>query len=314
VWRTARAEYRRGRDLIVAWLHETDALAHVKSNPAEVEKSLIAFDRFLAQFEKEIDDDTTLGLISDHGMEKTDARPFSIRTALQKLGIKGKSFRYFLDGGGFAQIYFQSQALDAIATDPKQISAAGYKSTHTRNQNAYAQRLDESHLGKLPDQLLHYKEIDLILTRRANPKAPGGFEAVIRSRRGQASITRANNHYHYRVEKNQDPLDLVKNDHDQKDFALGQDVATCLRTSGASNYPDGHYQVYELLAAPDSGDVILTSAPNKGFNQLTRFGVHGGLNRAQAVTFMLFNRPMRGLEQQCLRSADLPRVVRTNLH
>ena len=46
---------------------------------------------------------------------------------------------------------------------------------------------------------------------------------------------------------------------------------------------------------------------------LTRYGVHGGLNRAQAVTFLMFNRPMQGLDQACLRSADLPAVVRANL-
>ncbi len=284
-WRTARAEYLRGRDLVVAWLHETDALAHIKKDPGEVEKSLISFDRFLATFEPETDKDTVIGLISDHGMEKTDARPFSVRGALERLGIDGKSFRFFLDGGGFAQVYF-------------------------KKDGNFSTQLDETFLEKLPDQMAAYAEIDLVIHRR---QTKDGLAVVVRSKRGRSSIARVNGHYHYRVENGSDPLGLVHGDHDVNEFALGQDPATCLRTSGTSNYPDGHYQVYELLAAPDSGDLVLTSAPNKGFNMLTRFGVHGGLNRAQAVTFMMFNRPVAGLDRACLRSADLPAVVRANL-
>jgi hypothetical protein len=45
---------------------------------------------------------------------------------------------------------------------------------------------------------------------------------------------------------------------------------------------------------------------------LTRWGVHGGLRREQSATFLLFSKPVVGLEQPTLRTADLPRIVRAN--
>jgi hypothetical protein len=285
VLRTVKHEYRRGRDLIIAWLHETDGLAHMSPRRSHVTHSLAAIDRFIGRFEKEIDDETALVFVSDHGMELTDGKPFSLSKALRQNGIGKRDAKLFLDGGGFAQIYL------------------------AKNDD-FAEQLSEEQLGDLPQKLVQYDAVDLVIHRRAE-----GAErsAVVTSKIGRAHIKKNEKScYEYRVESGRDPLGIVKDTSAHATFAEGQDAAHCLALSGSSNYPDGQYQVCELLNAPSSGDLIVTSAPGKGFNVLTRFGVHGGLNRKQAVTFLLSNKKLSGIEGECLRTADVFNIILKN--
>jgi hypothetical protein len=285
VLRTVRHEYRRGRDLIIAWLHETDGLAHMSPRHSQVTSSLMGIDRFVGKFEKEIDDETALLFVSDHGMERTDGKPFSLSKALVQNGVGRKKFKLFLDGGGFAQIYFAKN-------------------------DSFTEQLSEEQLGKLPQQLAQYDAVDLVIHRRAQGDQRS---AVITSKKGRAVIKKNEKRcYEYRVEFGRDPLGIVTDQSVSTVFEGGQDAARCLALSGASNYPDGQYQVCELLNAPSSGDLIVTSAPRKGFNTLTRFGVHGGLNRTQAVTFLLSNKKLTGIEGECLRTADVFNIILAN--
>ncbi len=283
VMRTVLYEYRAGRDLIIGWLHETDALAHLSPNKQKVEKSLIDLDRYLLKFEKEMDDNTTIVLCSDHGMERTDGVPFSLKNELRKLGYGLTSNRLFLDGGGFGQIYF-------------------------KKDGTYKERLDESFLGALPGTLAERDAVDLTIYRRGQGAE---MRAVVQSKKGVGVITKNESKYCYKLEKGTDPLGIV-NPQNKDQLAEGSDRQKCITISGSTNYPDSLFQVYELLKAPSSGDLLITSAPGKGFNLLTRFAVHGGLNRKQAVTFMLFNKPMQGLEAEALTTADLPDLISKN--
>jgi hypothetical protein len=278
-------EYRAGRDLIVAWLHETDGLAHMSPNPDQVKKSLQSIDRWLGKFEKEVDQDTCLVFVSDHGMERTDGKPFSVRRALKKIGESRTNYRYFLDGGAFAQVYYKKNGM-------------------------FGDKVNESELDRVPHKLVDFPEIDLALYRGQRVGRQG---VVILAARGQAFVSKQSpDKYAYVVERGQDPLGLVNDPQTAAEFEGGLDAGTCLRKSGNSNYPDGYYQVYELLMAPAAGDLVVTAARGKGFNMLTRFGVHGGLNRQQAQTFMLFSKPVTGLDEKCLRTADLPEVITAN--
>lgn len=285
VLRTVAAEIRHGRDFVVGWLHETDAFAHVSPDESLIARSLQRLDRWLPRLERELGPDGVICLCSDHGMESTDGKPFFMPPHLRKAGLARSEYKYYLDGGAFAQLYLKKEG--------------GFKSKKA-----------EADLGKLPEQIANWDSVDLVLYRRATP---AGDIAVIRSKNGLATCTKTSgNRYCYTVEKGSDPLKTVVDAASASTFAAGATATDCLALSGTRDYPDACYQLSELLAAPSAGDLILTAAPNRTFNLLTRWGVHGGLRRSQATTFILFSKPVTGLEAASLRTADLPRIVRAN--
>ncbi len=284
VLRQLEYEYARGRDLIVAWLHETDALAHVSANQEKVVKSIVALDKFVAKFERQIDDKTSLVFCSDHGMERTNGRPYSLKLELKRLGFPFRGNRLFLDGGGFGQMYFKKDGV-------------------------YKEQLGESFLGSLPAKLVERGGIDLALYRRMDN---GARQVLVRGRGGVSSIEKnLSGEYAYKLESGQDPLGLINKDN-REFLSNGITRSGSLDLSGLTSYPDSIYQIYELLMAPSSGDLIVTSSPGSGFNLLTRFAVHGGLNREQAVTFFLFSKPVVGLVGSSLTTADLPSLILSN--
>ena len=285
VLRTVAAELRRGRDLVVGWLHETDAFAHVSPDHSLILKSLEQLDRWLPSLEHELGPDGVICLCSDHGMEKTDGQPFFVPKYLKKIGIGRGEFKCYLDGGAFAQIYL-------------------------KKDGSFQDKLDEADLDKLPELMAGWDAVDLVLYRR---KTHDGPVAVVRSKRGMATCERTSGgKYCYQVENGQDPLATIVDQKVAKQFVQGLDRESCLALTGERSYPDACYQLTELLAAPSCGDIILTAAPGRGFNFLTRWGVHGGLRREQSATFFLFSKPVVGLEKPTLRTADLPAIVRAN--
>ncbi|MFO0702613.1 MAG: alkaline phosphatase family protein [Candidatus Andersenbacteria bacterium] len=289
VLRTVAAELRHGRDFVVGWLHETDAFAHVSRDESLIARSLQQLDRWLPRLEQELGPDGVLCLCSDHGMERTDGRPFYIPTELRRAGIHRGSSKCYLDGGAFAQIYLQKDA-------------------------SFKAKLDEADLGKLPAHAVSWDAVDLVLCRRT----PRGEVAVVRSKDGVASCRRlpgataGNTHYCYTVEEGSDPLRSAVDQPAAARFATGATATECLTLTGGRDYPDAAYQLTELLAAPSAGDLILTAAPGRTFNLLTRWGVHGGLRRSQSSTFLLFSKPVSGLDAPALRTAALPSIVRAN--
>jgi len=285
VLRTVAAELRRGRDFVVGWLHETDALAHVSSSESLVQRSLGMLDRWLPRVEKELGPDGVICLCSDHGMEKTDGKPFFVPAELKRAGYSRDQFKCYLDGGAFAQVYL-------------------------KKDGSFRDKLDEAGLGKLPEQVLAWDAVDLVLHRR---RTSHGDVAVIRSKIGTATCRRTNDsRYCYVVEQGVDPLGAVVDSAAAAKLSAGVDADACLALTGQHGYPDACFQLTELLAAPSAGDLIITAAPKRTFNLLTRWGVHGGLRREQSATFLLFSKPVVGIEAPTLRTADLPQVVRAN--
>ncbi|MFH0830742.1 MAG: alkaline phosphatase family protein [Parcubacteria group bacterium] len=281
VLRTVVHEYRRGRDLIVAWLHETDGLAHRSPRRANIAESLARLDHWLARFLREIDENTLVLLTSDHGMEWTNTQQFVVPKALAAAGLARQRYRYFLDGGAFCQIYLKS------------------------NGN-YVARQDEQVVGSLAAKLTCHPEIDLMAYRRANAE---DYATVVLNARGRAVITKAGALYRYFVESGQDPLRYLDGPKGG-DISSGLPAEDCHLATATSAYPDGFYQLYELLNAASSGDLILTAASGISFNALTRYAVHGGLQRGQSVTFVLANKPFsQGQTEPCLRTSDLPRLI-----
>lgn len=279
VLRTVAHEYRRGRNLIVAWLHETDGLAHRSPRQKNISESLARLDRWLAKFLQTTDDRTTVLITSDHGMEWTDAKQFRVPPVLKQAGWSKDRYRFFLDGGAFCQIYIKS------------------------NGN-YSERQEEQTVGKAARALTQHSEIDLILYRRA---IPGGFMGVIESGKGRATVSKEGKLYRYAVESGRDPLGYVEGPAGGS-VQSGLLTEDCHLATAQTNYPDAFFQVYELLNAPSCGDLILTAATGTSFNNLTRYAVHGGLQRGQSVTFALTSRPMQ-TKQPCLRTSDLPRML-----
>ncbi|MFO0705180.1 MAG: alkaline phosphatase family protein [Candidatus Andersenbacteria bacterium] len=279
VLHTVNREYRRGRDLIVAWLHETDGFAHRSKRKEYITKSLERLDRWLATFLQSADQSTTVVLTSDHGMQWTDGKPFAMRPALKDAGLKRGEYRFYLDGGAFCQLYL-------------------------KRDGSFARRQAETSLDGLPEKLARHPELDLILYRRqsAGVATGSGLTAVIQSARGRATVTKTAREYRYTVERGQDPLGYGQT------FTTGLSARECVSATASSRYPDGHFQIYELLAAPSSGDVIITAADGKSLNTLTKYGVHGGLQRSQSVTFILSNAKLAAT-QPCLRTSDLPRLL-----
>lgn len=284
VLRTVAAELRHGRDLVVGWLHETDALAHVTSDASRIEGSLKLIDRWLPRLEQELGPDGVVCLCSDHGMEPTDGKPFFVPTYLKRAGLERGSFKCYLDGGAFAQVY-------------------------VRKDGKFVAKLDEADLGKLPEQAVQWDAVDLVMYRR---KTNDGTVAVVRSKGGVASCRRSGERYCYKVEQGSDPLRAVVDPQAAARLQAGVSREECLTLTGGRDYPDAAFQFSELLNAPSSGDLLVTAAPGRTFNLLTRWGVHGGLRRQQSATFFMFSKPVVGLEPESLRTADLPRIVRTN--
>lgn len=285
VLRTVEAELRRGRDFVVGWLHETDALAHISPNESLVQRSLQQLDRWLPRLEKELGPDGCIVLCSDHGMEKTDGKPFFVPYYLRKLGLDRSDFKCYLDGGAFGQVYL-------------------------KKDGSFHDKLAEADLGKLPEKILAWDATDLVLYRR---KTKQGTVAVVRSKRGTASCRRTDDgRYCYTVEQGSNPLGPILSTAAADQLAAGVNIETCLVLTGEHDYPDACFQLTELLNAPSAGDIIMTAAPGRTFNLLTRWGVHGGLRREQAATFFMFSKPVVGIEAPTLRTADLPRIVRAN--
>jgi len=277
VLRTTRTEYKKGRDLIVAWLHETDGLAHMSKRESHIAASLEQLDKFLKKFEKEIDEQTVLGFVSDHGMQKTNGNHFSLKRALKTLSKGKMQFRSYYDGGAFAQAYMQKN-------------------------NSFKEHVFEEDLGGMPEKLAQLDATDLVLHRQS------ANVYVVNASRGAAQVVREGTSTRYKVINGSDPLELLKGVEKEKvDTAAGW-----LERSGESSYPDAIFQIRELLAAPSSGDIFVTAAPHTSFNVLTRWGVHGGLHRNQSVTFLLFNRSMAGMQQGVVRTSALPKIILTN--
>jgi hypothetical protein len=218
-------------------------------------------------------------------MEKTDGKPFFVPRYLRKLGLTRKDFKCYLDGGAFGQIYL-------------------------KKDGSFHDKLGEADLGKLPEQVLAWDATDLVLYRRQTKQ---GIVAVVRSKRGTASCRRTDDgRYCYTVEQGSNPLGPILSQAAADQLAAGVNIETCLVLTGEHDYPDACFQLTELLNAPSAGDLIMTAAPGRTFNLLTRWGVHGGLRREQAATFFMFSKPVTGIEAPTLRTADLPRVIRTN--
>jgi|GEM_PF-3980816 len=273
-------EYRRGRDLIVAWLHETDGFAHRSKRKEYVSESLQRLDRWLGKFMLSMDKETTIVLTSDHGMEWTDGKPFSVPGALKQAGLSRGQYKYYLDGGAFCQLYI-------------------------KKDGSFATRQNESHLGELPNKLAQHPEFDLVLYRRSTPN---GMVAVIKNQKGTATVTKQNDRYRYSIEQGSDPLGYAS-------LPPEMTAQECIVSTGHTAYPDGHFQIFELLNAPSSGDIILTGARGKSLNMLTKHAVHGGLHRSQSITFILSNARLGSTSNgthdvpSCIRTSDLPRLL-----
>ncbi|MDP2587731.1 MAG: alkaline phosphatase family protein [bacterium] len=279
VMRTIEHEYRAGRDCIVGWLHETDGLAHRSSRQRNVRDSLASLDRWLGRFVPGLDEGTTLIVTSDHGMEWTTQKPLLVPKIMKAAGYQKDQYVYYTDGGAFCQIYL-------------------------KKDGSYAQRQSEQDLELLPSALVQYPEIDLILYRR---QTNDGDIGVILSSRGRATVKKIHNTYYYRVEQGRDPLGYLTGPSSGM-FSTELHQDQCLLATADSDYPDGHYQVFELLMAPSSGDLIFTGARGVSFNILTSHAVHGGLHRSQSVTFILSNKQLT-TDESCLRTRDLPRLL-----
>jgi predicted AlkP superfamily phosphohydrolase/phosphomutase len=213
---------------------------------------------------------TTLWLVSDHGLSKTDHH-FCVNNFLEQNGLppffyplifdqKGKRAANMVSGNGMTHIYLKHQKGWSVPTLWPEIN-----------------KLHSS----LLDKLLEQEAVDIITCRDEDD-----WLKVI-SRRGKARIKLAGQEILYKTE-NRDPFGYAK----LPEIMTAEEV---LAETMDSDYPDAPFQLTQLAKSSRTGDVILSATC--GFDLRLKYehpehkASHGSLHKSHMLVPILCNKP-----------------------
>ncbi len=257
-------EYKNGRDLIVAWLPNSDAFQHVCKNDEKLAKMMTKIDRFIGELFKLKDKDTKIIIGSDHGMEKVKEK-INIKKLLRDFGLNTRAMKFNFDGGGFVQIYFKNLRKNSFHKKKLQYEKFCDYIIQTKNFHETMRRL------------AMVRSIEFLMMDIEN-------HTYIVSKDGIGSIKQDKNKYFYSIVAGTDPF-LYSKDEIAKEL-IGKWITKedSLKLSHHTKYPDAIYQTHGLLQIENAGELVITTADNVTPNFITPHGVHGGLRREQMVT------------------------------
>ncbi|MFC1632814.1 alkaline phosphatase family protein [Patescibacteria group bacterium] len=286
LWQT-RQQYKEGRDLITTWLHDTDAYQHIHKKPQAFIKSLKQIDKFLAKFTEEIDDDTNIVLVTDHGMEPAKWGRSTLVEMMRYKGINASNSRVYLDGGGMIQLFLK----------------------YPKKSWSYKPTIDE--LRNWPTKQGPWNLLDFIGQHPETEFAMAGDEehTYIESRYGSAVIKEEGDKLLYKPTRGNDlfgyKYDKIAHEAVGRPISFAESLALTVKT----NYPDAIYQAHMAMQAPSVANVIITITAGYSPNLLTRCAVHGGLRAIQMKTFALFTKPLNE-EVRPIRTHEIPKLIR----
>jgi len=218
-------------------------------------------------------EDTAFFIVSDHGLTSTHTH-FCLNTFLSERGLKpffyplifdkrGKRSASMVSGNGMAHLYF-------------------------KNDDGWARHtaIDELE-GMTPgiiDDLVAHDAVDIVSYRMADRWIG------VRSSRGEARLKLEGEDLLYEV-RGGDPFGYGSL---PRRMAVGESLSLTID----SEYPDAPFQIADLMAAPRSGDIIISATP--GFDLRLKYehpehrGSHGSLHRDHMRVIFLTNVPLKG--------------------
>jgi hypothetical protein len=242
-------------------------------------------------------DETTLWLVSDHGLSKTDHH-FCVNTFLKERGLdpffyplifdkKGKTAANMVSGNGMTHLYF-------------------------KNHDGWTRHTVRAELERLAPglitDLLNQPAVDIVAVRNQD----GGIDAL--SRRGEASIRLDGQQIHY-TKHSGDPFGYG-------DLPEDLDQSSSLTETVDSDYPDAPFQLVHLFTAPRSGDLIISATPGYDlrlkYEDPEHFGSHGSLHKSHMhvpilCSKSLVKRPARTVDvfptTLGMQGVDIPEYV-----
>lgn len=278
-YRKVKNAYKKDYDLIYAWVGGTDAVQHITTNEKKLKKALHQFDNQLGKIMKKIDDNTTIIIFSDHGMEKTGEQLHFIDLEAELKAHKLTQDDYIpLFEGGLSSFYIKK------GDNWKE------RSTFEELTNYGSQKID------LIDMFKNMEGIEFVT-------AKDNDDVVIFSKTGKAKIEFSDELYRYYVEEGTDPFNYQNQDNTRDLVNQWISKEDSLEKSFTSRYPDAIFQTYSFFTSKESPDIMITAEREYTFTDISKYGKHGGLTDKQMVSPIITSKPI--LDKKIMRSDAL---------
>jgi len=282
-------------DFVFAALTGIDKTSHSAGHHAPiVQEALGIVDETVAEIRDDAEragrwSEMSLWVVSDHGHSPVVWHE-DLAGLIRATGLRTIAHPWVYSGGADAAVMVSGNAMAHIYLDLGKRERPWWPSRHSK-------------WNDIVQLLLKRPSVDLMILPRSTSECN-----VHGSGRGFARISWGDALFSYEP-RTGDPLGIGE----QRNLDNREAYEACI----ASDYPDALVQIAHLVAAPRSGEIILSAARDwdyrARFEPIPHVSSHGALHRDHMLVPLLVNRPVPGLPRRtvdvmpsALKALDIP--------